>query len=232
MKINTYQSNGSAVELPEHNIVFFSAPKVASSSIKKMLYEVIFGHRFKVVQPDGSRLKIHGDFSGTKRFLEIPKGKYDSWIKVTIVRDPVERIISAYTNKVFDLSLLTEKHVKREALDRLELSFDPPLDYFLKNLERYRILSRTVMHHTDPFTVFLGHDLSYFDHVFKFNQLKELEAYISDRTGVAAKLPQPTNRSKVKFHFEALDVQAKKCLLNYCSGDYALLKGYYNPPVV
>jgi len=208
-----FSYNKTAVELPAHKLVFFAVPKVASSSIKKMLFEVVHGVPFQAKNPDGSNFRVHQDFSPTWRFQEIPPNKYEGWTKVTLVRDPVERVLSAYANRVLDLNILSEKWVERDALDRLELSYDPPIDHFLKNITKYRLLSRPIWHHTNPFTAFLGPDLGVFDHVFTFDQLDALVAFFAARTGIALELPPPTNSSKTRLLFSALGRQAQQNLL-------------------
>lgn len=224
--------NASAVEVPAHKLVFFSSPKVASSTIKKMLYEVHFRKSYSDMNPDGSRYLIHNDFSRTKRFLEIPKGKYEGWTRITLVRDPVEKVISAYANRVAHLKVLSQKQVDPDLLHALKLRPDPEMHFFMRNIDKYRVLSRPIWHHTNAFTEFLGHDLNYFHHVFKFNELDKLVAFISNHTGENAVLPEPTNRTSKKHRYENLGYAARQSLLTYCSGDYALLKGYYAPPAI
>ena len=227
-----FKPDRSAVELPAHKLVFFCSPKTASSSVKKMLYEVFHDKPFKDHHPDGSKYMIHKDFSPTPRFLEIPEGKYDGWTKITLVRDPVERIISAYCNRVLDLNIISPKHIEQNQMDKYGLEYQPPMHKFMRNIEKYRMVSRPVWHHTDRLTSFLGHDLGYFDKVFKFGEFDKMVGYISEHTGHEAKLPASTNRSKSKRSFESLGENAKQSLLNYCAGDYALLKSYYSPPSI
>ena len=225
-------SNASAVELPAHRLVFFAAPKVASSSIKKMLFEIHFGKPYRERNPDGSKYKIHADFSRTRRFLEIPQDKYKGWTKITLLRDPVERVISAYANRVIDLKILSHKHVDPELMRTLGLRLDPDISYFMKNIDKYRVLSRPIWHHTNTFTEFLGHDLGYFDHVFKFDELDRLVGFISAHTGMNAVLPASTNHSKTRKSLADMELEARQSLLTYCAGDYALLKAYYAPPTL
>jgi len=223
------KSDRTAVELPDHKLVFFAAPKVASSSIKKMLYQVQTGEEFPERHPDGSKTRIHGDFSPTVKFLDVGHGKYKKWAKITLVRDPVERIISAYANKVVNLGVLKEKHTAPEVLEKFGLHPAPSLGYFARNIDKYRLVSRSVNHHTAPLTAFLGHDLGYFDVVFKFDQLPMLVDFLSDHTGTEAILPPATNKTKPGETFRDIGVQARKSLLNHCAGDYALLRDFYTP---
>lgn len=230
--METYKNKATAVELPEHKLVFFAAPKVASSSIKKMFFELFFDQPFEAINPDGSMYRIHRDFSGSRRFHAVAQGKYDDWTKITLVRDPVERLLSAYSNKVVDVGMLSEKWLDPKAAENLGVKMNPPLYYFVRNLDKYRILSRSIWHHTDPFTCFLGHDLGYFDRVFSFMELPDLVDFVSNHTGKKAILPISTNSAKTKCSFSDLGIEAKKSLLTFCAGDYALLRDYYKPPAL
>lgn len=228
--METYKNESTGVELPEHKLVFFAAPKVASSSIKRMFYEHSHGQPHPAKNSEGNRFRIHRDYSPTRRFLSIPEGKYDDWTKITLVRDPVERLLSAYANRVVEMKVLSEKFEDDSAFEKLGVQKNPPIHTFVRNIDKYRILSRPVLHHTDPFTAFLGHDISYFDHVFTFNQLAELVDFVWAFTGKKAVLPKSTNSVKVKTKYEVLGSEGRKSLLNFCAGDYALLKDYYKPP--
>ena len=228
--MDTFKNIATGVELPDHKLVFFAAPKVASSSIKRMFYEHRHNRPVPEKNEDGGNFRIHQDFSSTRRFYSIPEGKYDGWTKITLVRDPVERLLSAFANRVVEMKILSEKFIEAKEFEKLGLKMNPPVFHFVRNLDRYRILSRPIWHHTDPFTAFLGHDLDYFDHIFAFNQLAELVDFVSVFTGKKATLPKATNGVKVKSKFEELGIEGRKSLLNYCAGDYALLKDYYKPP--
>jgi len=93
------------------------------------------------------------------------------------------------------------------------------------------VLSKSIRHHTDPFTKFLGHDLSYFTDVVKMGKVPELAAQIEALTGRKFEIAHFHKASG-----EALVLKmgwaSRNALLSYCAGDYALMKGYFSIPKV
>ena len=216
------------VILKQYNIAYFPVPKVACSSIKHLLFFLEHGKNFeKYVDGAGRKHNIHNSVYPTLNTWE------DDWVgaanmhRIAVVRDPVDRFISAYRSRVVHFNELSEASIDAAKAALLGLTPDPSLDQFIDNLDLYRVLSGSIKHHTDPQSFFLGHTLEYFDRVYKFEELHELESDLRERARVQVALPH-----LVKGPIgEKPSISAKRVrkIIEFYSGDYALVKGYYSP---
>lgn len=91
----------------------------------------------------------------------------DDLFRFCIVRDPLERFVSAYRNRVLDQEALLD-------LEDMSLEQRPTLEKFALNLEAYREASYLIRHHTDPQTAFLGEDATRFHLMLRFYDLSEM----------------------------------------------------------
>lgn len=81
--------------------------------------------------------------------------------RFAIIRDPVDRLLSAFSNRVLGRVV----GVEDSSLSRsLALGADSEifLARFIDELEAYRGKSREITHHTDPLVHFLGDDPDFF----------------------------------------------------------------------
>ncbi|TGQ22434.1 sulfotransferase family 2 domain-containing protein, partial [Mesorhizobium sp. M00.F.Ca.ET.216.01.1.1] len=67
--------------------------------------------------------------------------------KFTIVRDPLERLLSAYSSRILDINVLTRSSAKAEMLEAFGLPTDPDLDTFILNVEKYSASSWEIQFH-------------------------------------------------------------------------------------
>ncbi len=210
-------------------IAYFPVPKVASTSMKHAFYQLEHGKAFDEADRPGHPANIHESFFSTRTFYKIDHARYADYTRIAIIRDPAQRILSAYRHRVAGMGELGEGRIDMDLARALGVRADPTREEFLCNLEAYRILSKSIRHHTDPFTKYLGHDLSYFTDVVKLHRLGRLAAQISALTG---------QRFELGHHQKGRDTppgmrmrpKMRSALLSYCAGDYALMKGYFSIP--
>ena len=216
------------VILKRYGIAYFPVPKVACSSIKHLLFLLEHGRNFeKYIDSDGRKHNIHNTVYPTLSTSE------DNWScaanlhRIAVVRDPVNRFVSAYNSRVVHFKELSETSIDPRKAALLGLTPDPHLDEFIDNLELYRILSGAIKHHTDPQSFFLGHTLEYFEKVYKFEELHTLESDLRERTQLPVALPHMVKGSGA----ENPSISAKRVhkIIEFYSGDYALLNGLYSP---
>ncbi len=99
-----------------------------------------------------------------------------------MVRDPVRRFLSAYGNRVLHHRELSWKLAGRK-LRELGLEATPDLDLFIDRYEDYPQAHPSILHHTRPMVDFLGSDPDYFARVYRFEELPQFVADISERIG-------------------------------------------------
>jgi len=195
------------------NIYYVPVPKNACSSVKKALYQYNFGQEHKIRYLFGQILDSHRYFP-SRKFHKI---RVDNDSKIfAIVRDPFDRFISCYCNRVLhhkDL-LKSEKKIKDAGLE-----LNPSINYFVDHLKEYQSFSTSIMHHTLSQVSFLGSDTSIYWRIFPISEIKSLEQELS----LALK-------NKIKFiHAQQGGKQHKQQVLSELSTNTATkIREYYN----
>lgn len=217
-------------------IAYFSIPKVACTSLKSLMFTLEHGREFDEVwaRPDDvEHVTVHNHYPA-RAFSTIDHAALQGYWKFAVVRDPIQRVISCYTDKVRDKQVMLTERLRHDAPEhvvrtRETLDPMPGLDRFARNLMRYRACSRTIFHHTRRFHCFLGPDLGYFDAVYRIDQLDDLCAELSRRAGRPVSLDH-RNRSLKAGSTPKLRSGAYDRLRAFTAPDYALLEGVYAPP--
>lgn len=218
-----------AVALARHKLAYFPIPKTACTSIKMMMFELEHGRKFEMYEKEGVLMHIHNAAYPTPKFLDTDLAALTSMQRIAVVRDPVKRMLSAYSNRVNHHGELSEAHINTDLAQALGVHPNPSPDHFFNNLEKFRVLSPSIQHHTDPVNVFLGPDLHYFHRVFRLENLDDFVEFVATQTEQAVHLGrEQTGGEKVEFH--DLGSRAQRSLLEYTYAEYALLRGHYVPP--
>lgn len=177
------------VVIKAKKLLFVSAPKVACTSIKTALFEVENGFEFRPFHANGVFRHIH-DLSvyPAAPFARINRAEVTDFLKLTIVRDPVRRFLSAYANRVVFYKELSEAQIG-EAARREGVAVDPTLQEFIEHIETYRSISGSIRLHTDPLVHFLGNDAGFYDEVFDVRDLPRFDQRVAAHIGAAYSTP-------------------------------------------
>ncbi len=218
------------ITLPEANLVYFPIPKVACTSLKQFFYEVRNKKRFSPPQDTENRIHIHNHspefLSGP--FRDAVDDKFDGMHRVTVVRDPAARILSSFSNRVLQHGELDENHIDMDLAQKLGVGPRPSIKEFISNLEEYRLLSKSIRHHTDSQAYFIGPNLDYFTHVYALEEIGKLTSLVNALAGSSVTL-RHEQASGVKVSLSDISAPLRTKLYEYCYGDYALLKDFYVP---
>lgn len=163
------------VILPEHKLSYFFVPKVACTSLKYMFYEVENGKRFEPFRINGKLVKIHGLYP-SPLFDDCPHAQMADHTRLALVRDPVERVLSCYGNRVVASKELSEAKAGKK-LKELGLKPNPTLQEFIARLKRYRKAHRSIAHHSRPLSDFLGKNPDYFTRIYP---LREIGSFVEE----------------------------------------------------
>lgn len=223
--------------LPEHRLAFVGVPKCLTTTLLRVLYEQRYGKPYDAAAHDGVFVHDFWTNLGREAGLTHEPPSLDRLAGLscfTVIRDPVERLLSAYVNRVADkkqIARVWERPAWRQkAGDRIEgLVPQPDPDFFFVNLARYRELVGTIRHHTDPFSVFLGSDLAAFERVFRADEAPAVAAFLSDRFGTPITLPR-TQKSSHRLRLDDLSQEARRAVLAFTESDYDLLSDHYSAP--
>lgn len=175
------------IAIPKHRLHYTPVPKAACSSIKSLLYFIENGEFFRNSVRSGRVFHIH-NYYHTRPFSPMPPAQQARFWKFAVVRDPVRRLLSCYSNRVRHYNELSEKHISAESIAS-GATPNPSLEEFVEKLELYMRASESIRHHAMPQAHFLGDSAAYYDRIFQMNELKDLEQELGDRVGTPLTLP-------------------------------------------
>lgn len=201
-------------------------PKVACTTIKRALYELENGVKF------------------SRELVGCHVHKYTSKRKVAIIdqcerrfvviRDPIKRFLSAYSNRVTFHNELSENALRKflENNKNIKIPFyNPTLDQFIEHFDVYYKVE-TIFHHARPMVEFLdGENLSFFSDVYKMEDLHAFEVELCNVFGKSVSFDR-TQTGGVKFTLKELSEVQVQRLLSFYQRDYELLRGFYSEEAV
>lgn len=210
-----------SVHLDSIGLTYVSAPKCASSSAKLFLFQVDHGRPF---HRDAERRPIHRVYP-TLPFSRLPHKRIADHTKIAVVRDPVDRLLSTYENKILDADILSSG-LPRLLASIMGLPTRPDFATFLNRLQSYRRISPTLAKHTRPLSFHLGTDPAWFDHVFDVSEMHLLRKLIESRTSQTFELIGQKNKSSGTFDRTTVPDDAKALIRSLFAQDYALFGAF------
>jgi hypothetical protein len=216
------------IVLKRYPIAYHATPKVACTSIKLALYTLEHGKPFESWRDkNGTMRYIHDCWQdGTPYFAPAPSA--ESYFKFAVVRDPLERLLSAFANRVVYHGELSETYLRCLKGESAGLKPNPSLREFIGDFDRYRQASWHVRHHTDPQIRFIGTELSYYNRIFSFSELGEIPDALQTAVGVRIALPHE-QRGGPKLAVAELSKDERRKIVEFYREDYNLLTGFYQP---
>lgn len=174
--------------LPQHDMTYFSAPKVACSSFKRLFFRIENGREYENSLANGEERHIHRTHYPCVMFAKARALYQGSTHRIALVRDPVSRVISTFNDKVVNEGALGEGRIEKTSIWS-RLTPDPDIETFIENLPKYRRASRHIDWHVSPLVDFLGNQAAFFTQLYRFDQLDEMADFIGEVTGTANSLP-------------------------------------------
>jgi len=197
-------------------------PKSACTSIKLELYHLMAGNEFNAADHGGKH--IH-QYMNSSFNTEID----DCDFRFIVVRDPIKRFLSGYSNRVLHHRELSREYIStnhKALLDEIPV-FDPSLSEFIEHLDIYLKVS-PIHHHIKQITSFLGNeDLECFSHVYKIENSDQLASDLSKTIEKPVTFGREQTGGK-KINVHELTKQQANYLLEFYDADYKLLEGLYS----
>ena len=204
--------------LKQFNIAYFPAPKNACTSIIHLFFQLENGFDYRPISISGRVLWLHQLYDSNVP-LEQQLRQTEGMQRITVIRDPLERFVSSYRNRV-----LHYREIEDADFDS-DLTRKPTLNEFATGLAEYRKIP-TIAHHTHPQAVFIGNDLSRYQHVYAFERVRELPTLIHELTGQRLLL-RHDQQSDASVTIDKLTRESIDTLRHFYREDYAMLRGYY-----
>lgn len=217
-------SSAMAVRIEGLAVTYYPIPKSGTSSIKYAL--MTLGEKRAALAADPEN-EVHSHL--TTRWVDPFTPVYDGMgCKFTIVRDPLERLLSAYSSRIMDANVLSRPSANLEMLANFGLPSDPDLDTFVLNVEKYSACSWEIQFHVASPRCFVGSSLFLFDHVFKFEEMDKVGAFLSCVSGKKVGMLR-LQASRQKVSPSDLSPAALAKAMRFCRYDYGFLIDYYDP---
>jgi hypothetical protein len=164
-----------------HKISYYPVPKCACTSLKTFFFELENGFRLPSFRVNGHYKHIH-NFMPTRPFGEIAEFDRTEHSKFAVTRNPIERLLSCYSNRVVFHQELSEGLLSTEACQSGCIP-NPSLSVFIDRFEFYQRFSRSISHHSTPMVAFLGRNPLYFSQIFPISEIDKFASTINSLLG-------------------------------------------------
>lgn len=213
------------IKVEAWKLAYMAVPKAGCTSVKTMLATI---DPTVDLPPTDSRdeLMVHSIYP-TTRFRPHRWETVEGYYRFTVIRDPIRRLLSTYSNRVVTLGQLT--HSPKIRSGEAGLPSDPDPDFFFQNLLPYMAASSAIKHHCLPIWLFTGTDLSRYERVFRTDQLSELSAELSARSGQELQVER-ANSSTKPLRFEDLSPAGRDAVWKRLKPEYDFLADYVPMP--
>lgn len=176
--------------IPELKLIYVSIPKCACTSLKNCMYYLENKFDFKTYKNNGNYVYIHKLYPSIyfEDFLKkIEKYDISSFTKICLIRDPIQRFISAYTNRVMHHKELSIDKMKANNLDP-EMA-NPNFVKYVRKFKTYRKI-QSIRHHTDSICNYIGDDPSFYDKIYNINNIDEISTFLKNKYDIDYKIPK------------------------------------------
>jgi hypothetical protein len=157
------------LDVLDKKVGYFITPKCGSRTVVGWSTIIrnpeLYKNRPELFEP--SRTDMYVELRGMLHQLSV-KELHAVPARFCVVRDPVERFVSAFTNRVIYL-----KKVKKELT----------ISELIENFDAYssqREIYGDIIHHAGPLSYFCGNDPSVFTHIFNLGDMSELKRLLED----------------------------------------------------
>ena len=174
--------------IPSKKIAMFFSPKAGGTSLRAFMFQIENGFPFPDCTIQGTPFDVNSLARNSlwKRVRHAHLEEYDRFV---VVRDPVKRFLSGFSNRVGHYRELSESAAGPE-LERLGLQPDPDLETFVSKFKPYCKASKSVGRHFLPQQSFIGDDASYYTQVYSLENVPEMIEDMKTRTGIEGEMPR------------------------------------------
>ena len=214
--------------MPAQRMAFFFSPKAGGTSLRAFLFHAENGFAFRDYSVQGARIDANM-LAANYRFNRIDHGALADFRRFALIRDPIKRFLSGYSNRVLHYRELSIEAAGRDLL-REGLPPDPDIGTFIENYVGDLRCSKPLARHFLKQQKFIGNDPGYFERIFRLERVGELVDFVNAECGTQAVMPRlQTGGPKLEFAALSEDLQIE--ILQICRHDIAfqLVPEYWSP---
>lgn len=194
-------------------LLYVPVPKSGSTRLRNLFLALREGHNLGEgvhSRPDLLEPVHHHDMA--TRFAD--------YERIIIWRDPADRLLSYYEGNIIERDQLVKDVSGKTQF--FGLPTKPTFEIFLKHFDAYRRIFMVVRHHTAPFHIFSGADLSRYTHV---RAMGDLDGLI-ERLSLVHSLDKPSGRPMARGNPGRVKVSDQHAgwLREVYKKDYALVE--------
>lgn len=214
--------------MPAQRMAFFFSPKAGGTSLRAFLFHVENGFPFRDYSVQGAPVDANM-LAANYRFRRVDHAQIEGYRRFALLRDPVSRFLSGYSNRVLHYRELSIETAGRQLLSE-GLAPDPDIATFVENYVGYLRCSKPLARHFLKQQKFIGEDAGYYDRVFRLERCDELVAFVNETCGTQARMPR-LQTGGPKLDFFALDEEVQQRVLDICRHDVAfrIFPDYWRP---
>ena len=146
-----------------------------------------------------------------------------------VVRDPAERFLSAFSNRVRHHGDISGTPVHRAIARTLGLSPDPDIEEFCARFGAYYLSNDVLRRHFRLQGAYLGNDLGWFDRIYTMHELDSLASDLSDWSGRTVRFARLQTGGE-KIALADLPVATQRRIREITAPDYRLLARFFDLP--
>jgi len=214
----------------KYKLLYVPVPKNACTSIKNFFWNLEHEEPFVPFEIKGKKYRHIHDFYPTTYFSQANaralEPRVRNYFKFTVIREPIERLVSCYRNRILFHRELSLDALKQAKVRSTELLPTPDINHFIKHLKLYRVASKAIEHHTELQSKFIGTSLRFFDHVGRFEDINDLEAALSGVVGSTVAFERLQTGGPPADMID-MSEESREILYSHYEPDYLFLRGVY-----
>ena len=204
--------------IPSKKLVFFFCPKSGGTSLRAFLYHVENGFPYRESYVQGYKSDANS-LIRNRRFRRAFQTNYQDFRRYALLRDPVRRFLSGYSNKV-----IAERVLSLEKLDERVpghgLEPDPTLEEFVDQFADYFESVGTIGRHFSKQQAWIGNDPEFYEKIFRLDRVQELVDYTNNAFSSEAVMPRLRTEGP-RIEVTELDPGLRRKIVNLVSDDIA-----------
>lgn len=225
-RLHSRQGRLHVISVERSQVHYFPIPKVACSTLKFIFHELVTGEPF---DPEGRQplTAIH------KRFLDDPacwltpeKASRLEGFRFAVVRDPVDRFLSGYKNRILQFADLTSSRLTRSLIRQAGEPLEPSLEQFAERLTFYSRVSPIIAYHFKPQWSYLG-DPRHRPALYDLHDLPKLADDLSQLFGRDIRFEQANKSASPSG---GVSETVLRSVLRHYAEDYRYFSDLYTPP--
>lgn len=205
------------VIIPKLRLAYLAVPKAACTTLKTALFQIDRGIAFSDLSDQDRPFSIHNVYP-TRLFSEINKNTLLDYHRLSVVRDPIERFLSAYRNRVMEKDEIAKSKVAKQ-IESMSLPLRPSLSTFISHLGDYRKV-RGIDHHVRPMVDFLGNDPLWFTKIYDIKDTSSMLDHIYEITGVLPPVSVHNSSGHHKIGADTLSASERRVIEDLYAEDY------------